>query len=323
MESLQNTAAQFRFSTDAFPERERLTAWREIFGRTVCNLDIEPLDADRFRSEATVCQLPGLGVLFAAGNAKHLRHTRELIKDGDLSFMAGPTCCYTASQLGRSVACEPGDGVLFNNTEVASVTLAAAARFTTFRVPTSAIEPLVGDVNAAVARVVPANNVALKLLVHYLKSVIDADALMTPELRQAAVTHVYDLLALALGATRDAAEVARGRGARAARLRAIKSDILANIASRALSLDAVAVRMGISPIYVRKLLESEDTSFTQFVLEQRLARAHRMLRDPRFAGRPIGTLALEAGFGDLSYFNRAFRRRYGVPPSDVRAAAGK
>src|SRR6266705_4244707 len=59
----------FRFSTDAFPERERISAWREIFGRTVVNLDVEPLKADGFRAEATVCQLPGLGVLRASSAA--------------------------------------------------------------------------------------------------------------------------------------------------------------------------------------------------------------------------------------------------------------
>jgi len=54
---------------------------------------------------------------------------------------------------------------------------------------------------------------------------------------------------------------------------------------------------------------------------QRLLRAHRMLSDPARAQRPIGAIAFEVGFGDLSYFNRAFRRRYGVTPSDVRANA--
>ena len=155
----------------------------------------------------------------------------------------------------------------------------------------------------------------------YLKSAIDTDALITPGLQHIAVTHVYDLLALALGATRDAAEVAKGRGLRAARLSAIKADILAHLGMRDLSLDTVAKRHGISPIYVRKLFESEATSFSQFVLGERLARAHRLLSDPRFANRSIAALALEAGFGDLSYFNRAFRRRYGVSPSDVRAVA--
>ena len=33
-----------------------------------------------------------------------------------------------------------------------------------------------------------------------------------------------------------------------------------------------------------------------------------------------GQIAFEAGFGDLSYFNRAFRRRFGGSPSDIRAS---
>jgi transcriptional regulator GlxA family with amidase domain len=43
---------------------------------------------------------------------------------------------------------------------------------------------------------------------------------------------------------------------------------------------------------------------------QRLAFAHRLLSDPLRAGVKISTIALDAGFGDLSFFNRAFRRRY-------------
>ena len=60
---------------------------------------------------------------------------------------------------------------------------------------------------------------------------------MTPELQQLAVTHVYDLLALALGATRDAAAIAVGRGVRAARLRSLKAFIRERFAHHALSID--------------------------------------------------------------------------------------
>jgi AraC-like DNA-binding protein len=45
------------------------------------------------------------------------------------------------------------------------------------------------------------------------------------------------------------------------------------------------------------------------------------LTDPRRASQKISTISLDAGFGDLSYFNRAFRRHYGVAPSELRAAA--
>jgi AraC-like DNA-binding protein len=57
------------------------------------------------------------------------------------------------------------------------------------------------------------------------------------------------------------------------------------------------------------------------VLAQRLVRAHHMLTDPRFIEWKISAIAFEAGFTDLSYFNRAFRHRYAASPSDVREAA--
>jgi AraC-like DNA-binding protein len=35
----------------------------------------------------------------------------------------------------------------------------------------------------------------------------------------------------------------------------------------------------------------------------------------------ISDIAAEAGFSEVTAFNRAFRRRYGATPSDVRAGA--
>jgi AraC-like DNA-binding protein len=66
------------------------------------------------------------------------------------------------------------------------------------------------------------------------------------------------------------------------------------------------------------LFEAERTTLSKFVLGQRLAQAYRILADPRHGDRMIGTVAFGVGFGDLSTFNRAFRRRFGMTPSDVR-----
>jgi len=48
-----------------------------------------------------------------------------------------------------------------------------------------------------------------------------------------------------------------------------------------------------------------------------------MLSDPRLADRTIGSVAFDVGFGDLSYFNRTFRRRYGAIPTEIRQSAMK
>jgi len=54
----------------------------------------------------------------------------------------------------------------------------------------------------------------------------------------------------------------------------------------------------------------------QFVLRTRLHRAAVRLRR---SGEPISAIAFEMGFGDLSTFNRRFRRVMGVSPGDYRA----
>ncbi len=313
----------FQFSTKAFAERERLAAWREVFGRAVCSLDIEPLEPAAFFSEATVYQLPGLGVLFATSGAMNLSHTHELIVDGDLSIMAAPTCAFTASQLGRTVELEPGAGVLMNNAEIGSIRLASSSRFVTFRVPREAMTPLVPDLDAAVARRMPAHNVALRLLVDYLESSRETQALTTPDLQRIAVTHIYDLLAVTLGATREASEIAYGRGMRAARLSAAKVFIIQNIVRHDLSARSVAVHLGITPRYIHMLFEAEGSSFTKFMMEHRLARSYQMLVDPRMLERTISMIAFATGFSDLSHFNRTFRRHFGMTPSDARRANGQ
>jgi AraC-like DNA-binding protein len=150
---------------------------------------------------------------------------------------------------------------------------------------------------------------------------IDEAASAPAEAQELVVGHVYDLIALTLGANRDAGEVAAGRGVRAARLRAIREDIAAHLADPALSVAAVAQRQGVSPRYVGMLFDGCGTTFSGFVLEQRLARARQMLVDRRHAHHAIGAIATACGFGDVSYFNRSFRRAFGATPSDIRAVS--
>jgi len=160
----------------------------------------------------------------------------------------------------------------------------------------------------------------LNLLRGYADALFDDPVLSAPDVRQLLVTQLCDLVAVTIGATRDAAAVAEGRGVRAARLRAIKADIEAHLALGDVSAASVARRQNVSDSYIRKLFEGEGTSFSEFVLLRRLARAHRMLTDRRWADRGIAWIAFESGFGDLSYFNRTFKRCYGARPSDVRAS---
>ncbi|HEY0820721.1 MAG TPA: helix-turn-helix transcriptional regulator [Rhizobacter sp.] len=62
--------------------------------------------------------------------------------------------------------------------------------------------------------------------------------------------------------------------------------------------------------------------FNTFLNQFRLAEVAARLRNPADAHLPVLTLALEAGFGSIGPFNRAFREAYGVTPTEFRRGEG-
>ena len=311
-----------RFSTDELPERERLLMFQEIFGRAITKVDFEPVAGTHLRVQATVRAIPELGAWIGALSPIHGKRTHDLIADGndDVTLCMCPEGGSIISQLGRELTHQGGDAVLFSNSDVLSSTMVHRSHHVSLSLSRKVMRTMVPGLEGSFMRPVPKNSEPLCLLKSYVDVLEKDHPLATPELCHLVVTHVYDLAAVALGATGDVAKLAEGRGMRAARLRAIKADVLKALGDHGLTITAIAARHGVTPRYVQMLFESEETTFSRFLLYQRLALAHRMLRDPRFADRTISAIAFEAGFGDLSHFNRDFRRHYGESPSDVRAA---
>jgi AraC-like DNA-binding protein len=191
------------------------------------------------------------------------------------------------------------------------------------RVPRETVAALLGRLDDTPMSFVSHGTEALRLLITYASAIAGALPLTTPELQRLAVSHMQDLIAATIAATRGDRALAAGRGIAAARLRVIKSDICAHLGDGGLSVGEIARRQRVTSRYVHKLFENEGLTFSSFVLGQRLARAHRLLSDPRLADRSISSVAFDVGFGDLSYFNRMFRRRYAATPTDVRELAIK
>ena len=302
------------------PERDRLAIMREVHGRLTARVDIEPAPGVPLHYRVIARALPGLTVSMFSESALTIRRTRELLADGndDVVFAVPPTAANMLSHRGRELS-PIGDAVLLSTADVLRIDVASGSRGLMVTLSRQRLASLAPGLEDAFMRPVPRDTEALQLLSRYVRLFDDQQSLATPELRSLVVNHVYDLVALALGPTRDAAAVANGRGVRAARLHAIKTEILNGLNRHELSLAGLAARHRVTSRHVQMLFESDGTTFSRFLVEQRLARAHRMLSSPLLAERTISTIAYEAGFGDLSHFNRAFRCRYGETPSDVRA----
>jgi len=309
-----------RFSTDELRELDRLPIMREVHGRLTARVDIEPAPGVPLHYRAIARTLPGLTVSLLSVSPHTVRRTRELLADGndDVVFVVSPTAGNMVSQLGRELSHAAGDAVLISSADILRVDV-LGSQVRMFTLSRQRLAPLVRGLEDAFIRPIPRNTESLELLTRYICLFDDHESLPSPELRSLVANHVYDLVALALGATRDAAAMANGCGVRAARLHAIKTEILDSLNRHELSLAGLAARHRVTPRHVQMLFESDGTTFSRFLLDQRLARAHRMLSNPLLAERPVSTIAYEAGFGDLSHFNRAFHRRYDETPSDIRA----
>jgi AraC-like DNA-binding protein len=318
-------AAFFRFSTDNMLPHERAAAVREMHER--CTLPVkpepmEPLSDQPVRVDITQWALPGLGMMSGAlcGLRQQIRPEHSAPTGADDVFLA-------FNLAGTSVVTLSSDEVVVRDSDAFiairgakgfSVTRPKSVRFIGLRFPLTVLSPLVPDLHHSEIRVLPRGTSALKLLRRYLGLIAQESALTTTELQRAAVAHVYDLAAVALGTRADRAELVRNRGLRAARLGTIKADIIAYLDDGNLSLAMIADRQRVSLRYLQKLFEIDGTSFSEFVLDQRLAKAYRMLTNPLYFHRAISNVAYDVGFNDLSYFNRAFRRRYALTPSEAR-----
>jgi AraC-like DNA-binding protein len=247
------------------------------------------------------------------------QRTRELLADGNDDFVLQfhHSGHRAVSQRGRDAIVMPGGAILTSNADESAVLLPGHSRSVGIALSRRLMTALCPGIDDAVVRPLQPGSGVLRLLVRYLEIFEEEGALATPELRHLVGTQIYDLCALAIGAPRDAAEIASRRGLRAARLHAIKADISQHLDGD-VSVAALAARQGVTPRYVHKLFEREGVTLSRFVLGQRLMRVHRRLTDPGAAGLTIGAIVYAAGFADLSTFNREFRRQFDMTPSDVR-----
>ncbi len=303
-------------SADA-PKGARLSAWRDLVSRKLLQVDVQPLSDEPFQAQVQLRALPGLRFAWGSFDASSNRRTKEIaaLDNDDFIVLMNLDDNFVVTQNGREVTLGAGDACLVACPDPGIYDRPALGRLLCVRLPRESLAALVPHLHDRTARLIPRDTAALRLLMSYIRVLDDNQALATPELRRLIVAHIHDLAALILNPTKENLAIAESRGLGAARLRAIKTFILKSLERRDLTVGVVAERHGVTPRYVQKLLEREGTTYSEFVQNSRLARVHAGLLDTGSRHRSISDIAFDAGFGDISHFNHAFRRRYGASPS--------
>lgn len=83
-------------------------------------------------------------------------------------------------------------------------------------------------------------------------------------------------------------------------------------------IDEISNLLKCSARNIQSRFAAEGTTFGRWLLAERLDLARSRLDRPDFAGRSIESIAHASGFRDAAHFHRAFKRRFGLPPGQVR-----
>jgi AraC-like DNA-binding protein len=129
---------------------------------------------------------------------------------------------------------------------------------------------------------------------------------------------IWDLLTSALNGD-TGREIGSGR-ADDLRRRA-KALVDSELSDPAFCSSAIAEALGISARYLQRVFAEVGTTPSRFLIARRLDAAAALLRR---LDKPcsVTDVALQCGFSDLSYFSRAFRRRFGLSARAYRLSRG-
>lgn len=308
-----------RFSTSWFSEKDRLDIWREEFGHRFVRLEFEPLDDEPLRYDTTFLDLGDTTVATGEISAVSCARTKQMLSDGnsDIVLLIQENELMYAEQGRHAQSIAVGDGLVRRSDEIGQTRL-RSGRFLTLNLPVERLTERVADIDRLGMTVIHEENEALSLLAGYCRMIMalpDGGSMLA---RSVVSKHLLDLASLAIGANRDAWLVAQGRGVRSARRLAAISAIRKHASRPGFRISELAIELKVSESYLRKLFAEVSQTFSSLLLETRLVMARDKLNDHRLDGLQISQIAFDSGFGDVSYFNRTFYRRFEMTPTEAR-----
>jgi AraC-like DNA-binding protein len=321
--SISNEAvavSRHHLTAEATLDIERVVSRQEVDERSLFTVGALPDDVLVFDNDVAM-QIPGnFAISVIVGNrigryvaSGYLQQVQDM-----MNIVIVRSGQARGRMRGEEFVVEPGQAVAILAKEADTFDMVSGSSAIGLSLPMAAIAPHIADLHVTTLRLMNDRQNAITLLDSYASALISLRAPLGQKLADTASIHLTDLVTNALDTAAEQVQPVGRDNIRRGRRLAIRADIATNLVRHDLSSDDTARRLGISSRYLRRLLQEEGTSYSDLVRQMRLQRAHQLLSDRQYLARPIGSIAYEVGYNDLSYFNRCFRRQFGMTPSAIR-----
>ncbi len=249
---------------------------------------------------------------------RNTSHVTRLAKD----------CCYIGialhgelevRQAGASFGVVPGRAALFSANAPLLLQCARVVRMLFVEFPSAEFQRRLGRPLCALTASIDTQYGIGRIAENACRNLGIESSLMSKSLRAPLGDHLLDLLALAFTPSRqDASESMMEKSVQSARMHDVRAYIEANLGDPMLSPESIALANRMSIRALHYLFKAADVSVTDHIWSRRLERCRGDLEMPSNRSRSISAIAFAAGFNSLSHFSSAFRRRFGMTPSEAR-----
>jgi AraC-like DNA-binding protein len=298
------------------PKGAEYEAWREVACRAFCGVDIQPSEGEAIDCRVRIDPIGALALAAPSGLSAQFSRTREILGDGcdDLVLVEAQWGRVPLLQGGKIIEMQGGQLCLTDMSVLGSISHSPRGAFRTLRIPRQALLAAAPRAEDHLSIAVSGNDVLRETIIFYQTLCASQAPGLDAAGQHLMAQHLVDLVALLFITRKGPGEP----GGASAQLDLIRADALRDIGNPALALASLVRRYGLSERQAQRLFERSGNTFTEFVLEQRLLLARKLVTDPTKLRHKISDIAHMSGFSDLSYFNRAFRKRFGVSPTEMR-----
>lgn len=309
------------FGVGGETDSQAFSRWSEHLSSAYYPLTLTPADRAHFSGRIDLLRLDSL--LLSRLTAAPLRYWRSVRdsarNDGQLLVTMPIRGELEMRVSARVLRCVPGQFLLEYSDRDYEITHTSSCVMQVARLPFSLLQARLKDAPRYLDRAFDCGSGVGRLLYDQFSTLMrhcgNSTGSPSPQALGLSVRHAIDLLVLTLQES-DGIRRAGESNVRSWHLQRIERYMLAQLGNPSLDPQQIAEACGISVRYLHELHRDLDMSASERLKELRLQAAHEALTQA--AGTlSVREIAFRCGFADQAHFSRAFRRRFGCPPSEV------
>ncbi|OKH99036.1 AraC family transcriptional regulator [Streptomyces sp. CB02923] len=316
-----------QFRSQDVPAVDRFDFWRELMNQTVAPLEMSSDHADDFIASMRLLKLGPVDVWPTTLPSMRFQRTSKLIRQSDpelfhMTFVVQGNL--GIDQSGKQTAHGPGDLYVVDSSrtyDCHAVNDRGPVKGVGVEVPKKMLAVAGKGTNELLGRRIPGQEGFGALLTQFLTRITTDTTSFQPSAGPQLGTIMLDLLSALFAHELRAEAALTPETRRRSLVLRIRSFIQRNLADPQLTPRAVAAAHHISLSHLHRLFREENTTVAAWIRHQRLERSRREIADPALRHHTIHQIATRWGYTRAADFTRAFRTRYGMPPSDYRRAA--